>query len=457
MSRKTSIDMTEGPIFRKVMLFALPLLLSSVINQLYTTADTVMMGQFAGTLAMAAVGASAQPLHLLVNFFTGLSLGATVTCGNFKGGQKKKELTECMHNSVLLGFLIGLLVCVLGLVLSEPLLRAMDTPAEILKDAILYVKIRLAGSPALILTVFCIGIFHAHGEARIPTMVSAISGLVNVGLNVLFVPIMGMGVEGVALATNASLVMKALIYCLILFSPKGQYRLTFSGLRLQWKYVKNILTVGIPNGLSSIVFSFSNVLLQASINRFGSMVVAGNTAATELINYTNLILASVRSACVSATAQCCGARKLERVDKMVKTVIPGCVLLLVLINIPITIFGKALMGLIADSAEAGALGFPKLMYSCWGYILFLLVKVFTGGLAGMRKSTLSLMCDLFGIILPRILWVWFVAPHLQDYGPIFAIYPITWLITAILSGVVFYHHLNAMKRAAVEAAPTPAP
>ena len=457
MSRKTSIDMTEGPIFRKVMLFALPLMLNSVINQLYTTADTVMMGQFAGTMAMAAVGASAQPIHLLVNFFTGLSLGATVTCGNFKGGQKKKELSECMHNAVLLGFLIGLVVLILGLLLSGPLLRAMDTPAEILDDAIMYVKIRLASGPVWILALFCISIFHAHGESRIPMVVSTISGIVNVGLNVLFVPVMGMGVAGVALATDISLGLKATVYSLILFSPKGQYQMKLSGLRLRWKYVKNILTVGIPNGLSSIVFSFSNVLLQTSINRFGSLVVAGNTAATELISYTSLILASVRSACVSATAQCCGANKLDRIYKLVKTVIPGCILLLILIDIPITIFGKALMGLIADNAEAGALGFPKLMYNCWGYILFLFVKVFSGGLAGMRKSTLTLMCDLFGIILPRVLWVWFVVPHMQSHGLIFAIYPITWLFTAILSGVAFYHHLNALKRAASEPAPTPAP
>lgn len=446
MSRKASIDLTEGPILRKVMLFALPLLLNSVINQLYTTADTVMMGQFAGTMAMAAVGASAQPIHLLVNMFIGLSLGVTVSCGNFKGGQKHKELSECMHTAVILGFLIGVAVLLFGLFLSEPLLRAMNTPAEILEDATLYVKIRLSSGPVWILALFCISIFHAHGEARIPTFVSIFSGLVNVGLNVVFVPVMGMGVEGVALATDISLGIKALVYCIILFSPKGQFRLTLSGLRLRWRYVKSIFTIGIPNGLSSIVFSFSNVLLQTSINRFGSLVVAGNTAATELINYTNLILAAIRSACVSTTAQCCGAHKLDRVGKLVKTILPSGIALLILLDIPITLFGKALMAVIADSAEAAELGFSKLMFNCWGYNIFLFVKVFSGGLAGMRKTTLTLLCDLFGIILPRILWVWFVVPHMQTPDMIYAIYPITWLLTTILTGSAFYHHLRKLKQ-----------
>ena len=457
MPRKSAIDMTEGPIFRNIMLFAIPLILNSIIDHLYSTADTVMMGHFAGSLSMAAVGAAARPVDLLIHMFTGLSLGVTVTCGNYKGSRQPKDLSECMHTSVILGLLLGFAVLFLGLFLSEPLLIAMDTPAEILADATLYMKIRLGSGPVWILSVFCGSIFHAYGDVRVPTLISIVSGFLNVCMNVLFVPILGLGVKGVALATAISVGLKAIAFCLILFSPKGQFQLVLSGLQLRWKYIKSILIVGIPNGLNNIIFSFSNVLLQASINRFGAMVVAGNTAAAEIVNYVGLIPNAARSVCVTATAQCCGARKPDRLRKIIHTASPSCVTLVLLLNILVTFFGKTLMTLISGDAAVADLGYARLMFNCWGFLLFTLVKIYSGGLAGIRKSSVALVCDLFGIILPRILWVWFVVPHMQSADLIYAIYPITWAISSLLGGFAFYWHLNRWKKTQVDVLTSPAP
>lgn len=445
MLKKSGLDMTEGPILKKLILFTVPLVFNSVIDQLYSTADTMMMGWFAGTEAMAAVGASGHPMNLLVNLFAGLSMGVNVTCGNLRGGKKTKELSECMHSSVLMGLLIGLFISVWGLFLCGPLLRSLDTPVEILDDAVLYMKTRLYFGPVWMLTTFCASILHAHGETRIPTLISIFSGLLNVCLNVVFVPFMSMGVEGVALATGISQTVKAVVLGILLFSPKGAYKLTFSGLRLRWKHVVSILTVGIPNGLSNIVFSISNVLLQSAVNGFGYLAVAGNTAATHVTAYVTLVLNAFRSACVSASAQCCGARKPERLDKLVKTAIPAGLVMVVLLSIPMTLFGKKLMALFTEDPMVPALGYPRLLFTCWGNLLFLLVKVFGGCLAGMRKSSVSLICDLVCIIAPRLLWVWFVVPYMQTPTMLFAIYPITWLFAAIFTGVAFRHYRKKME------------
>ena len=446
MQKRAGLDMTEGPILRKLILFSLPLILNSVLNQLYSTADTVMMGRFAGTLAMAAVGASGQPLNLLVNLFAGIAVGVTVNCGNLKGAKKDKELSDCMHTCVLVGLLLGGVISGLGLSLCGPLLRSMDTPTDILDNALLYMRIRLAFGPIWMLATFSTHILHAFGETRIPTVVGIFSGLLNVCLNALFVPILGMGVEGVALATGASQTATAVVLTAVLFSPKGPYKMTFSGLRLHWEHVVNILTVGIPNGLSNIVFSVSNVLLQSAINRFGSIVIAGNTAANEVLSYVIVLLAAVRSACVSATAQCCGAKNYKRVYHFAGVALPAGIGVLIVLNILFTLFGKQMMTLITGDPAVAELGYPRLMITCWGYILFTLVKVFGGCLAGMKKSTAVLLSELFGIILPRLLWVWFVVPHMQSITWVYLIYPVSWLAAGILTAVLFRYYLQKLQR-----------
>ncbi len=446
MKISKKLDMTEGPVFKKLLLFAIPLMINTAINQLYSTADTIMMGQFSGAVAMAAVGASAHPLKLIINLTTGLAMGVTVSCGNYKGSNNKTALSECMHTGILLGALSGLFICLLGIPLCGILLNALGTPVEILADATVYMRIRLAFCIPLLLATFASNIFYASGDTQTATLVSIFSGLANVGLNVVFVPVLGMGVVGVALATGISQVINATVLCIFLFHPKGQYQLSLRKLKMQWKYVRSILTTGIPTGLSNAIVSFSNVMMQSSVNSFGYLIVAGNTAADNLISYIILIVQSFRSACVTAAAQCFGANNLPRIRKTVRSAIPGIVGTVAALSILITIFRTPLLRLFNSDPAVVQAGIPKLMFNCWGYMIFAFSKVFGGTLAGLRRSSLSLICDISCVILPRLLWVWFVVPRMHSPTILYAIYPITWFFVSTATGTLLYHQLRKLEK-----------
>ena len=437
MKKPTTLDFSEGPIFRKILMFAIPMMLNSLVQNLYSTADTVMVGQFVGNNAMAAVGASGQPLVLLVNFFAGLGLGVTVVCGNLKGARKQRELNECMQTSVLLGVLVGAVITLMGIPLTRSLLVAIDTPAEILEDAVLYMIIRLAAGIPWLMGAFLANIFYAYGETRLPMTVSIISGFVNVALNALFLIVFDMGVEGVAIATVVSQVINVVAYMVALYNPRGTYKLRLKELKMRTAYVVQILRLGIPTGLNNIVFSVSNVLLQSAVNSFGTVVVAGNTAADNIISYVFLVISNFMAASITATSQCFGARKFHRIDQLTIRSAFGCAAIVAGGALLATIFARPLMELFVNKSEPNwqdviDKGFPKMMFSCWGYIIFSFAQVFSGVLKGIRKATLALACNLGGVIVPRLIWVWFVVPKMHTPIMLYAIYPISWVISTLI-------------------------
>ena len=448
MFKKRKLDMTEGPVFQKLLLFAIPLVLNSIINQFYSTADTIMMGRFSGAGAMAAVGASAHPLKLLINLVSGLAMGVTVACGNYKGSGDKQALSECMHSGISLGALAGVVLALVGVPLCGTLLKGLDTPVEILADATLYMQIRLGFGISQLVATFASNIFYANGDTQTATIVGVLSGLSNVLLNVLFVPVLGMGVAGVALATGISQTINAGVLCVLLFLPKGQYRLSLRKLQLKWKYVRNILTTGIPTGLSHSIVSFSNVMMQSAVNSFGYLVVAGNTAADNLITYIILVPQAFHSACITAAAQCYGAGDLPRIRQTVRSATTGLVAIVFATDVIMTIGGRFLLGLFSSDPQVIQAGMPKLMFNCWGYVIFSLSKVYGGTLAGLRKSSLSLICDISCVILPRLIWVWFVVPYMHTPTVLYVIYPITWLFVSTATGVILHRQMRKLESSA---------
>ena len=321
----------------------------------------------------------------------------------------------------------------------------MDTPKKILDDAVLYMSIRLSSGPYWLLAAFCNNIFYAHGDTNTPTTISLCSGLVNVGLNVLFVPVMGMGVEGVAWATNASLLIKAVVLMALLFAPKGVSQLRFSKLRLQLGHLRRIMAVGIPAGLNSIVFSISNVMLQSAVNSFGTLIVAANTAADNLGGYVSLIMTAFASAVLSGASQCYGAGKFKRIDQMLAKALLGSVLMVAAAASVITIFAKELLLLFDSDVNVANAGMPKLMFLCWGYIIFSVTQVYASGLKGLRKATTALFCTLGGVIVPRLFWVWLVIPKMHTPAMLYLIYPISWTISAVVLVAVYYRYRRALK------------
>lgn len=445
MKKRTALDLTEGPVMRKLMLFAIPLIINTVVQSLYSTADKVMVGQLVGSQAMAAVGASSQPLILLVNFFAGMALGVNVACGNFKGARMHRALRECMHTAVLLSLLAGITVAVMGIPLAKPLLVAMETPDEILDEAVLYMIIRLAAGPVWLMGTFLSNIFYAHGETQIPMVLNIVSGVANVALNAVLLMVFHMGVEGVAIATAVSQAINAVVYAVILYNPRGEYRLRLRETKLHLHHAQKIMAVGLPTGLNNTVFSISNVLLQSSVNSFGAAVVAGNSAADSIQTYVAVFMNSLASAALSATSQCYGAGKYKRIDEtLIKACIGSAVMVACAASV-VTVFARPVLGLFVKKSEPGweivvEKGIPKLMFCCWGYIIYSLAQILAGCLKGIREATPALLCNMGGVIVPRLIWVWFVVPNMHTPNMLYAIYPISWAISTGILAVTFFHY-----------------
>ncbi len=453
MASRNSLDMTTGSIFRKLLMFAYPMMIHSVVNTLYNIADKVIAGKFIGDNAIAAVGACSSSINLLVNVFIGIASGSTVLCGNFLGARKEKELRECMHCTPVVGAIFGLLLAVVGVLCSQPLLLAIDTPEAILPDAVLYMHIRMAGMIFGTTNSFCVTLLTAHGDTKRVTMSGLLSGLLNVLGNLFFVIVIPMGIAGIALATVLSQVLALGIKVVILFSQKDIYRLQFTQLRLHPQYFKQILRIGIPTGLNSVCFSFSNLVLQSSVNTFGTTIIAGNSGADTIAGLVALFPTRMNEACSCAAAQCYGARNFQRLRETVRKSIFGTVIMTAAASALVTVFAMPVMRMFTDSAEVAEAGIPKLMFSTWGYLLYIFTLMYTGALKGIRRSATTMTLNLVGICLTRVLWVWFVFPFFNTPTMLYMIYPISYLISAILLGVAFYHHLGKLQKEQLQAIP----
>jgi len=443
MKTKTALDMTSGPIFRKLFLYAYPLMLRSIINTLYSTVDKVVAGKCISTAAMAAIGASAHPINLVANMISGLSVGVSVCCGNYIGGRKQRELRECMHTALLLGFLGGCLVGLLGAVTADPLLTAMDTPASIYRDAKVYMMIRFAAYPLALMNTFCCCIMNANGDTKTPTVVSLISGAVNVVFNLLFVLGFHMDIAGLGWATFLSHLTDTVILIWILFYGKNGYKMRWQELKLWWSHMRSVFSVGIPSGMSTTVFAISNIILQSTVNSFGETVVAGNTAAGSCSNYVNIVLASFASACVCATAQCYGAYNFERIKLVVKRSLQGSLCLSFGMALVITIFARPMMGVFTDKAEVVTAGIPLLMFNCWGFLIHAFGNIYGSALRGIRKSSISMVINLVGGCIPKVIWVLTVMRVVHTPIALYCVYPVSWIIS---SSMMFFAYRKNFKQ-----------
>ena len=452
MAARKGLDMTTGPIFRKLLLFAYPLMINSVVNTLYGIADQVIAGQYIGDVAIAAVGVCSSPINLIISAFTGMASGVSVLCGNFIGGNQKEDLRKCMHCAPVIGLLLGLVLCLLGIAGARPLLTAMDTPDSVLSSAVTYMTIRMMGIPFEMTGTFCLSIFTAHGDTKRITLSGLVSGFVNILGNLFFVVVVPIGISGIALATVLSQTLSMAIKVAILFAPRDIYRMRVQELRLHMQYVKQIIRIGLPNGMNSIAFNFSNVLLQSSVNTFGAAVIAGNTAADTVATLVIMFPSQINAACSCAVAQCFGAKNFQRIKDVIKKGIFGTIVMTAIAGVIVTLCAKPLMGMFTDSAEVAEAGVLKLMFSIWSYILYIFAMIYAGALSGMRRSSVTMVRNLLGICLPRILWVWFVFPFFPTPVVLYLIKPLSNLISAILLGTAFRKHL---RKARAEELPAP--
>lgn len=440
MASKNTLDMTRGPIVKKLFAFAVPLILSLVLQQLYNLADRAVVGQFAtnGKEALAAIGATGPITALLLNMSNGLASGLNVRCANLRGAGHLKTLRKSMHTGMLLATVVGLILGITGFFVSRPMLLLMDTPTMVLENATLYLRIYFAGLPATVVYNFGAAILRAHGDTKRPMYILLVSGLLNVVLNLVLVIVFKLDVAGVAIATAVAQVLSATRIVWILFKKSDAYKLTAKELSFHGKSLKVIISIGVPNGLNGILFSLSNMVVQSSINSFNdAAILAAKTAAQDAGNLVYQIIHGFSLACVSSSGQCHGAKKHKRIDELAIKAILCCGGLVAASSLLMTLFPKFVIGIFNDSPDVIAVGKGILMINVWSYLLYSVSDIYLSCTRGMGKSLGITLMNIAAIILPRLIWIWFVFPLYRNIHFLYVCYPVSYL-TSALAQFIYY-------------------
>ncbi|MBP5288865.1 MAG: MATE family efflux transporter [Clostridia bacterium] len=461
---QNKINMTEGPIFSKLLRFAIPVYLTNLLQQLYSVADTVVVGKFDGKVALAAVGATGTLTNLFLLMFTGVAAGAGVVVAQHIGAGKEDQKKRAIETSLIFSFVSGIALVVIGWFFSRPMLLLMDCPENVLEPATLYMRIYFMGAPASLFYNFGSCVLRAHGDTKRPMFILTLAGIVNVILNLILVIVFHMSVAGVALATVASQVVTAVCAGFLLFHPHGDYRVRFFGIRFDGKEMIRILKIGIPVGINGILFSVSNVIIQREVNGFGAVAIAGNTAASALDRITHLGIVSFSQAAISFAGQNVGAKKYRRLDGILwQSSLGGAVVagvfsaIFVIFNVPFLSFFIKSTG--AERSAIIACAVPKLVMVGIGYMILAPEDTLGSMLKGMGKSTTPVIINLICVTGIRMLWV-FLVFYQHKTGDaalwvLYAGYPVSWVVSCIGQLIAYRHfrrheYSNAVEDAARE-------
>ena len=430
------MDMTEGPLLGKILRFAIPVLLTSFLQLLYNAADTVVVGRFAGATALAAVGSTGALNQLIVTLFTGMSIGTNVVVARHYGAGEHKDVSEAVHTSVALAIVGGVFIGVVGCVICRPLLLLMGSPEDVIELATLYMRINFIGMPANLLATFGAAILRGVGDTKRPLTYLLIAGVVNVALNLVMVCLVGLDVEGVAIATVASQVISAILVITCLIRSDSSIRLNLRSLRIHREQMRRILQVGLPAGLQGSLFSISNVLIQSSVNSFSTIPTAGNSIAGSLEGFVYTSMNSVHQAALTFASQNLGAGKIRRVRRSVWVCLGTVTVIGLVMGNLFLLFGRPLLSIYNNSPEVDALGMTvidygmkRLMYMMPLYCLCGLMDVIVGSLRGVGYSIMPMIVSLTGACLFRVVWIYtvFAANHTLDV--LYLSYPISWALT----------------------------
>ena len=448
-SARYEIDMTHGPILKKLLLFTVPLILSSILQLLFNAADVVVVGRFAqqGDLCLAAVGSTGSLTSLIVNMFVGLSVGTNVVVARAWGSGDHKAMEESVHTSMLVSVVSGVILAVVGVIGARVFLEWMNTPEEVIDLSSLYLRIYFAGMPANMIYNFGSAILRSVGDTRRPLIYLIIAGVLNVILNLFFVIVLHMDVEGVALATIISQAVSAALVVICLMRSEGGLRLTLKKLRIAGKMLKEIARIGLPAGFQGVLFSISNVMIQSSINAFGATVMAGSSAAGNLEGFVYVGMNAFHQAAVSFSSQNLGAGEYKRIWR-IAVVCQVCVTVVgLLMGVGVWFFGSELLRIYTTSQEVVNAGLVRLSYVCLPYALCGMMDVMTGSLRGIGYSVMPMLVSILGICVFRVAWIATVCklPACSDIDFVYLSYPISWIITLIAHTVCFVWAMRRVK------------
>ena len=434
---KYEMDMCNGPLLGKIIIYAFPLILSGILQLLFNAADIVVVGRFAGNHALAAVGSTSSLINLLVNLFMGLSVGANVLVAGYYGGNKHKEISETVHTAILTAVFGGILLIFVGFFLSRPLLTLMGTPADVLDHAVLYMQIYFAGMPVMLVYNYGSAVLRAIGDTKRPLYFLMIAGVVNVCLNLVFVIVFHMGVAGVALATVLSQVISAGLIIRCLMNADSSYKLELNKLKFDIDKFIRMMQIGIPAGLQGSIFSISNVLIQSSVNSFGSIAMAGNTAAANIEGFVYMAMNALHQTALSFTGQNMGAGNFKRIYKIMWICLGMVAAVGLLLGNAAYIFGDTLVGIYSSDPEVIQYGVVRLLYICVPYFLCGLMDVMVGVLRGMGYAIMPMIVSLTGACGLRVLWVFTVFASNRSLPVLYLSYPVTWTVTFVVHLVCF--------------------
>lgn len=427
--KKYEIDMCHGPLLGKILVFSIPLMLSGILQLLFNAADVVVVGRFAGSQSLAAVGSTSSLINLLTNVFIGLSVGSNVLIARYYGAGQEQEVSDTVHTAVLLSVISGVILCVAGIILAAPMLRWMGTPEDVLDKAVLYMRIFFVGMPVMLLYNFGSSILRAIGDTKRPLYYLTAAGIINVVLNLFFVIYLHMDVAGVALATIISEAVSAACIVRCLMKSEGCFELQPAKLKIHRDKLVRIVRIGLPAGMQGAIFSISNVLIQSSVNSFGSIAMAGNTAAANVEGFVYTAMNAMHQTAVSFTSQNLGGRQYERINKVLFQCLGIVTLIGLFMGNGAVLFGKEILGIYSSDAEVIEYGMLRLYVICTTYFLCGVMDVMVGAIRGLGYSVMPMIVSLIGACGLRIVWIMTVFQWERSLFTLYISYPISWAIT----------------------------
>ncbi len=439
-------SITEGVIWKQLLIFFFPILLGTFFQQLYNTADAMIVGKYVGKEALAAVGGTTGVLiNLLVGFFVGLSSGATVLISQHFGARRDQAVSDTVHTAAAMALLGGLIITVLGLIFSPALLRLMGTPADVMDYSVTYIRIYFGGVIFSLIYNIGTGILRAIGDSRRPLYFLVASCMTNIVLDVVLVLGFDMGVAGAALATVFSQMVSAVLVVLTLTRSQRSYQLQLRKIRLHMNLLSGILRIGLPAGLQSVLYSLSNVIIQASVNGFGTDTVAAWTAYGKLDGLFWMTVSAFGVAITTFVGQNFGARRFDRMKRSVWVCLGMAVIATVILSGVLLTCGEFLYRAFADDENVIRLGMDILRLLVPFYGTYLCIEILSGAVRGTGDSLVPTLMTLFGVCLMRVVWLWGVAPRFGSLDMVLICYPITWTLTSALF-LVYYLRGRWLKR-----------
>ena len=446
------MDLLHGSIADKLLLFALPLALTGMMQQLFNAADIAVVGRFVGKNAMAAVGSNSALIGLLVNGFIGISLGANVVISTFTGQKKKEGIRKCVHTSVLFSVLGGIVITLLGEWLAPSILRMITVPDEVFPMALAYLRIYLLGIPVIFLYNFEAAIFRSQGDTRTPLICLILSGIINVVFNLFFVCVVGMTANGVALATVLSNLVSSVLLFVFLSRRKDWIRLQISDIKIHKDVLKRIVSIGLPAGLQSMVFSLSNICIQSAVNRLGADVMAASAAAFNIEILAYYLVNSFGQACTPFVGQNYGANQMERCRKITRISLGMDMGITAVGSLTILIFGTPLLGIFNSDPTIISIGLVRLRFILMAEVVNAVMEIMSGTMRGYGYSLVPALLTFVGVCGIRIGWVYTIFAMFPKFFTLMMVYPVSWTITAIflvIAYVLLMHSLRKKHRKAV--------